>query len=230
MLGLLFLGALGISGAKEVMRRLESKGRKRYLPNGIPYYMHNGSFYLYDTDEKFVWFCSDDKAEIIKGRRRGTIIYDGGAELREKMMMAEAEGRRKAIELQKKYGKNYYINRMTSMDVHIEIDTDKMIAKIERKKLPNGKYECRKWYWYNKYKGMGYQMEQRGRGDIFSVAPDDEGIVITEEEFESLCSYGDYRIDDDWYGNRYCRDDKVSREEKEREAGRLYYESLFKYH
>jgi hypothetical protein len=192
----IFLAALGISGAKEAKRKHENKQYIRYLPNGVPYYMHHGSFYLY-SGEKFVWF--GDKAETLDGR----VIYDKEPEYK---VVKEKETNEKIIKYKEKGFLFYedWIDRC-SKPVRIEIKTGKPIAKIQRKKMSDGTYECRKWYWYD-INGASYSKELlkscAKTSDPNFIKPGDQGIVISENEFEKLCNIKGYN------SKRYYYDEK----------------------
>lgn len=199
----IFLAALGISGIKEQLKREDSKKRTLYLKNGTPYYMHNGKTYLYDGTQIIV-YSSGDVTDI-----HGKIIYNRSAELLREVEKNKAKqddrDKQEAIER----GWLYYYKRVPTcgIPVHVEISTGKVIAKIWRKQMPDGTYECRKWYWYDKLsEEVPYDMLYDKFGNKNFIPPNeayrirkgDPGIIISEEEFEKMCG-GD---------ENFYRDDK----------------------
>jgi hypothetical protein len=197
----IFLVALGISGVKEKKREYDNKKEKYYLPNGIPYYIHRGMFYLY-SGEKFVWW--GDVAKTLDGR----VLYDAG----QKRQLIKNKETNEKIEKAKEKGLLYYtdnVPRCRSSFTFIEVSTRKPLARIQRKKLDDGSYECRKWYWYDEYaaKYTAEQLTHLNRTcttHAQRIKDGDSGIIITEEEFDLLHPQGN------WYNSDYCHDEKIA--------------------
>jgi hypothetical protein len=177
MLGL-YLAALGISGIKEAKEIHESKSKPEFLPNGIKFYNHNGVMHLYDGTI-INWWANGDVQTI-----DGKIIYS-----------EREEKAKKSREESLKEGKLVYEKLTTRCDhkLIIEIGTEKPIAKIIRKRIADGVYECRKWYWYDEYADRYSKDMLKGCikvSDPCAIRPGDEGIVISDEIFEKMKKKG----------------------------------------
>lgn len=191
----LFLGiwaALkGVAAVHDGIDTVKRKSDPYYLPNGVPYYIdQRGAFRLLDGT------MIVGNHWIMREYESGKIVYD-----------RSAEDRKKSLAQGKKFSKRY--SKRCRQDVWFDDTTDKQIAKLERNEIKeNGEivgYECRMYYWYDKVleenrdkvrdwvrrtgtKGVDDYLHCIGYTHPNDIRPGDNGVKITDEEFDSIAS------------------------------------------
>ena len=191
----LFLGIwAALKGTAAVSDSIDTAKKKAdpyYFDNGVPYYIdQNGGFRLLDGT------LLDVNHWVVREMESGKIIYD-----------RSAEDRKESLAQGKKFSKRY--SKRCRQNVWFDDTTDKQIAKLERKEIKeNGEiigYECRMYYWYDKVleenrakvrdwvrrcgtHGLEDYLHTIGYTHNNDVRPGDNGIKITDEEFDSIAN------------------------------------------
>lgn len=172
LMNLLFgTAALG-SAVKCGIENAECKRDIQHLPDGTPYYYDRlGRRYLLNGTQIF---GTGDDVKDAKGR----VIWS-------RTNQWNTEAANKIPAGQYRYCAQYCdrsINPVTT-----NLDTGERIAQIKRK-IKDGKTECRKWRWYDIYRDIypGRDLTYTCKVLPNSVKNGDPGIVISEEEFEAI--------------------------------------------
>lgn len=179
LLGLLGLGLLAGSAVKCSAENAEcmSKPQFKHECGKDVYYDRLGNAYI---DGRRVQLCGN----YIMDAKTGKTIWR-----RDEMIRARQSNEARTS------GKMAYMGhhfRFKLVEVLIETSTGKVIAMLQRKKMPDGTYECRKWYAYDHCADM-FGGSEAARSctptDSNWVLEDDPGIIISEREFEGLNVY-----------------------------------------
>jgi hypothetical protein len=174
LLTLFTLGALGVSATRAGIEDMHFREKTYTLPNGQRYWMDRlGRCRL----------CSNDK--LIFGDCTGRWYDDKHRLICDKKAIERQNQRTQAIK-ENRLSYDCYTDRTGGHRANVEVSTGKVIARMQRRKLKDGSYECRKWYLYDIY-AIKYPDDSM----CMTVRPDnynweDKGIVISESEFERL--------------------------------------------
>lgn len=174
LFALLWGAIVGGAAVGEKIEDAKCKQNVYNLPNGICYYFdRKGQQRL--MDGTLILAFGDGDYKTIDGR----LLYS-----------RKAEENRIAVS---KVANNKY--RYATQQNHprcrgfatVELSTGKIIAKVAEYKKRDGSYEYRKWYFKDLYPGKSdKELEVYTKPESTNYDMDDEGIVISAEEFNAI--------------------------------------------
>ena len=179
---LLYFGMRAICAIGNAIDNEDSKRQSRKIDiNGnITCYGNDGRYYV--NGEKTYTVVQSDKYNhqhrLTVGENSGVVYEDSFDKKMYWMRKDDDERKEMAIEMGKAAYEKY--DPRFDMRLTVEMSTGKIIACLFKRKLKDGKMEYRKFYWDGT---LGFtNWDHTAKGDF--------GIVISEEEYNSLNTIG----------------------------------------
>ena len=188
LFGLIWATALGISATKHAVMNSWCKNNSRFkLPNGIEYYCDADGKYRLLNGTQIMWWSYGEREKVIEVKTN-KVVYDRGAEIDRQRIVEGNISKKKSIN----NNNLLYIKRnpRCSSLVFFETKTDKQLAEIVKITYRDTEeVEYRKLYFYDYLKESlppGTDLKYGGKISYWVTKQGDDGVVITEEEFNQI--------------------------------------------